>query len=733
MSGSAQVTAERIAQALGVHRTSVIRRADRESWMHVTGPVQGGRQHLFPVLTLPAEVRTAVSALLAKEEASSAAALNAGKAEGTRLKLVDAMDDRAAMAARQLGLAQFMRLPEPRQRKAEARAALVQLAKRYVNLSGLPKKRGQELFAHEYSGGRIEVPDWLRETLPTVCSNSLANWAKALEREGLTRLAGKQGEHRKGSGIIDSTPELRELILGMLVDHPHASAKHVMRAIRARFPVELHPNYRTVQRWIADWKAGNAQLLAAVTSPDAWRSKYQAAGGDADAKIIRLNQRWEMDSTKGDLLLSDGQRHVIVGCIDVYSRRLKLHVSRSSSSIAVAATLRRALLDWGVPEQLGTDNGSDYISDHMLRVIAGLQLDHDLAPPFTPEHKPFIERSFGTFCRDLVELLPGFVGHDVAQRKAIESRRSFAQRLMKQGGEAVELRMTPDELQRFCDQWTDQIYGIEPHSGLDGRSPFELASTWSQPVARITDERALDVLLAAAPGAGGQRTITKKGIRLDHALFDAAELGGLEGQEVRVLLDEADIGEVYVFDLDGKFVCKAVCPERTGVSRQELAVKRKAHQKHVLSEQKAELKAAAKRAGTDTIVGDILKERAEAAGKLVAFPGRASDYTTPDLEAAAIAARADRREEAPVPVEVAARRAAQQVEIEAEIAAPAPIVQIPSAETHFPRAIELERRLAVGEAIDDADRTWLTRYQGTPSYRARKAMLADFGDAILTA
>jgi putative transposase len=732
MSGSAQVTAERIAQALGVHRTSVIRRADRECWMHVTGPVQGGRQHLFPVLTLPAEVRTAVSALLAKEEAASAAALNAGKAEGARLKLVDAMDDRAAMAARQLGLAQFMRLPEARRRKADARAALVQLVKRYVHVSGLPKKRGQELFAHEYSAGRIEVPDWLRETLPTVCANSLANWAKALEKEGLSRLAGKQGEHRKGSGIIDSTPELRELILGMLVDHPHASSKHVMRAIRARFPVELHPNYRTVQRWIADWKAGNAQLHLAITSPDAWRSKYQAAGGDAAAKIVRLNQRWEMDSTKGDLLLSDGQRHVVVGCIDVYSRRLKLHVSRSSSSAAVAATLRRALLDWGVPEQLGTDNGSDYVSDHMLRVIAGLQLEHDLAPPFTPEHKPFIERVFGTFCRDLMELQDGYIGHSVADRKEIESRRSFAQRLMKQGAKA-ELRMTPDELQRFCDQWTDTVYALDPHTGLDRRTPFEVASAWSGPVARIIDERALDVLLSEAPGAGGQRTITKKGIRLDHALFEAPELGGLEGQEVRVLLDEADIGEIYVFDLDGAFIAKAVCPERTGVSRQELAAKRKAHQKHAMAEGKAALKAAAKRAGTDTIVGDILKERAEAAGKLVAFPGKASDYSTPGLEAAAIAARADRREEAPVPVDVAARRAAHQAEIEAQLATPAPIVQIPSAETHYPRALELERRLAAGEAIDDKDRTWLTRYQGTPNYRTRKALSADFGDASLTA
>jgi putative transposase len=727
---SGRVTAAQIAEAIGVHRTSIMRRAAGESWMRVTEDVRGGRQHLYPVLTLPPEIRTAVTALVAKEEAASAAAFAAGQAAGARVKLAASMDAHAAAAARQLGLAQFMSLPETRKRKAEARAALVELARRYVQVSGLPKKRGHELFAHEYSAGRIEVPEWLRAALPSVSANSLHNWGSSLQSEGLARLAGKQGQHRKGQGIIDTTPELRELILGMLVDHPHVSAKLVMRAIRARFDVGLHPSYRTLQRWLEHWKADHKQLHTAISNPDAYRSKFQAAGGDADAQITRLNQRWEADSTKGDLLLSDGTRHVVIGLIDVYSRRLKFHVSRSSSSAAVASTLRRALIDWGVPELLATDNGSDYVSDHVMRIISGLGLEHDLAPPFTPEHKPFIERAFGTFCRDLVELLPGFVGHDVAQRKAIESRRSFAQRLMKQGGEPVELRMSPEEFQAFCDNWTDKVYGIEPHGSLNGRSPFEMAANWAQPVQRITDERALDVLLAPAPG--GTRTITKKGIKLDNAWFEAPELGGLEGQDVKILLDEADIGEVYVFDLDGKYITKALCPERTGVSRQELVAKRKAHQKSTIAAQKKELKAAARNANTKAIVGEILIERATEAGKLVAFPAPSANYATPSLEQAAIAARGDQRQDAPVPVEVAARRASRQREIEAELTS-APVIPLPGPEEAFARSIDLERRMAAGETVTEADQSWLTRYRNTPSYRARKAMLADYGDAVLTA
>ena len=700
--------------------------AEREGWTSRKRNGHGGRPaYEYPIDVLPKAARIA---LIQQQLQNST---EAGIAAERKLRLAADLDARADRAAREAGLVRYMHLTDAQKRRADARLIIVKTARQFVQDSPLPVKRARELFAHRYQRGEIEVEAWVRGVAPTLCANSLANWHRRLMHEGIGPLAGDRGVHRKGRTRIDENKDWRDVVLGMMVDHPHASAKLIMRALRARFGAEGLPSYRSLQRWLAAWKHKNKQLHTAITNPDAWRSRYQAAGGKADEGIVRLNQRWETDGTKADLLLADGSRHTITGVIDVYSRRLKLHVSRSSTAAAVASLMRRAIVDWGVPETVGTDNGSDFVSHHMKRVFEGLKIHQDIAPPFTPEHKPFIERAFGTFARDLVELLPRYIGHSVAERKDIEARRSFAARFMRRN-ERIEIGMSPEDLQEFCDRWTDTIYGIEPHSGLHGRSPFQVTSAWCEPVARIEDERALDILLAPAPG-DGWRQVTKKGIRLDHAIFEHPHLGALEGSRVRVLLDESDIGEIYVFDEDEKFICKAVCPERTGISRQELGATRKARQKRQIAEQKAALKASARKMGTKDIVREILIERGEAAGKLAYFPKTGRSHETEALAEAAREAQAARIPQAR-PLTEAEQRA--QERLEAEIAAgpqkSTEVIIFEAKQARLKRGYEIQERICAGVQVDAEDLDWFERFQRMPEFRQARRMAEDFGwEAIL--
>ena len=397
----------------------------------------------------------------------------AGRCEALKTKLDMDMDARITDAARQAGLAKLVCLDDKARSRAEARAILVAALEAFLQSTGKPVTTGQTLFAEAYNAGEIDVEPFVRELIPSTCANTLANWQKKVAKEGISSLAGKYG-HRKGSGLAEDV-EIAGYIEAFLTDFPGGTAKQIRRGIRARFGEDRIPTPRSLQRYAQKWRQEHKSEHLKISNPDKWRSKYQSAFGSASAGIVRLNQQWEIDSTKGDVMLTDGRRHNVVGVIDVYSRRLVYHVSRSSSAAAVAACLRKALLAWGVPETLVTDNGSDYVSRHIKDALVGLGIEQRIAPPFTPEAKPHIERSFKTFSHDIMELLGGYIGHDVAGRKDIEARKSFAQRLGTVG-ECVTVDMNAEDFQAFCDKWASDIYAHDPHEGLGGKSPWEVAT-----------------------------------------------------------------------------------------------------------------------------------------------------------------------------------------------------------------------------------------------------------------
>jgi transposase InsO family protein len=465
---------------------------------------------------------------------------------------------------------------------------------------------------------------------------TLRRWRRELKERGAAALAGNYG-NRAGTGALDADPALRDFAIGLLTARPHIDGTAMHAAMGARFPEATLPSLRTVQRWLTRWKADNREALLAVANPDAWKGQYKAAFGALDEGVERINQIWQLDSTPGDIQLEDG-RYNLVGAIDIATRRLKLHVARTSSADAVCSLLRRAILDWGVPEAVKIDNGRDYASRRVQRALTALEIDARFSQPFSPWEKGNIERAFRTFSHGLLELLPGFSGHNVAEAQALRDAESFADRMFKKGG-TVELRMTAAELQNFCDRWCIDLYEHRPHAGLKNRTPFELAASLRTPVRRIEDLRALDLLLAEAPDNDGVRVVGKKGVKLGGHWFIAPELAGLIRQPVRVLFDEADAGRVVVYH-QGAFACVAECPELLGVSRKEIAVEAGARQKRDIAEKRAELRALKRKAKSGDVVAEILdRKRAEAAA-LAAFPAPNVVHLTPAIEAARDAADA---------------------------------------------------------------------------------------------
>ncbi len=473
---------------------------------------------------------------------------------------------------------------------------------------------------------------------------------------------------------------------------------------------------KAIERFMVRWKAENAQVWTYMTNPDRWKNVYMPAHGDHFEGITALNQLWELDSTPADWMLTDG-RHSVLGVIDLYTRRLKFFVSRTSKATAVCTLLRTAILDWGIPETARTDNGQEYVSNQVDAALRSLEIHQDICIPFASEEKAAIERGIKTMLHGILDLLPGFIGHNVAERKVIEARASFAKRVMT-AGEVIEIKMTAAELQEKLDQWCE-VYHAAPHSGLKDRSPLEMVGAWTKPVRRITDERALDALLMPLAGT---RRVTKKGVAYDNHDYIAPELTVHTGEEVLLKLDESSLGRLYVYTLEGAFICIAEAPDLTGISRAEAAAAATHHARRFVAAQAEDLRRH-KKSIKENIAEAVLTHKLEAARKLSHFPNRSEEYTTPDLDQAALAARALDAPKAAAPTD--GERAAM-TELERELANP-PVAQLPETDRQrYQRWVRVSRR-TTQEALTDEEHNFLLGYVNSPEWKAQHSVHVDFG------
>lgn len=697
-------TARDLAGLPGLPTTErgVRKRAAAEGWAAQATPTRGGLVVRYRPESLPAAVRLA---LAARQSATTHAAEPAA---------VPAPGSAAAAAPAALIAAPA----RPMSERDTQRMRVLVLAQRWWQAVGGALTPALESFCLAWDAGRIDAPAELRAEFPRLPFSTLRRWWFAVAEQGtLTRRTHpRRGQYNALQGDVGTA------VLAILSRRPHLSAASVRGLLVAQGWADL-PSERAFQRAIAAFKAQHAAAWLAHTNPDAWRSHHLAAGGDAAAHITAPNHEWQMDSTVGDVQLVDPEtgeirRHHLVAVIDVFTRRAMFLVTRTSRANAIAALIRRAIAAWGMPRRIKTDNGADYTAQALEFSLLQLGIEHPLCEPFQPQQKPFVERVFGTLLHGLFPLLDGFVGHSVAQRKAIESVRSFEQRLMGRGGEGVELRLSPAQLQTMVDNWTAD-YCAATHSSL-GCSPDEMTQRHVQQLVRV-DERALDLFLAPV-AADEIRTVVKKGVRLERGWYDAAELAGHEGQQVRCRMADDEIGHVYVFGLDGAYICRATDSTRLGVSRGEVAQRRKAKQREAVSEFRANLREAARQYDVDAAVRDIYLhrqqqavQRGEQAGQVTRLKPREVQHSTP-----AISSALEGLQRIQPATDAAPQRSPQmQAAVAAAQAPRAPVFRVgDTPNARYSAWLRLQARVGRGEAVSPAERSWMDAFATSSEWRA---------------
>jgi putative transposase len=729
---AAEIAAERLPGLPTVER-AVKRAAGRAGWLARARKAKGGGLE-YAVDSLPALARAAYVGkhIEAVDVPSSIAREAASEPEAPNVRA-------SAASAR------------------DARLAILALADKVAATANVGHKRADRQFCDLYQLGQLEIAPWIRSEVKSVTSRTLARWRAHAKAGKKSRLAVDRAAARRGTGVLDRANggEVKTFILALIAKQPQLTAPHIRALVADRFPViQLRnpagssrmaqggasgteattstpeiasvptvslPPIRTFQATLKAWRASYRVEIESIRNPDGFKSTMRFAARVANP-ASRLNEVWQIDASPADMLTTDGRRPTIYACVDVYSRRLVTLVTETPRAAAVGLLIRKAIIAWGVPERIKTDNGSDFIARTTQRLFASLAIEHEKSAPFSPEQKGHVERVIGTLQRGLMRTLEGFVGHSVADRKVIETRKAFSARLGEAAEDMFQVKLSNAELQQRCDEWCRDVYGNKPHDSLKGQTPFAVAAMAAGKVRRIEDLRALDMLLAPIAGKDGLRTVTKTGLRINGAHY----LGGFldVGMTVLVRMDEADMGRAYVFLEDGEtYLGEAVSPELAGIDPAKAIAAARAEQKLLINERMAEVKREARKIRAADFAPAIHRQAMIDAGTLIEFPKQTSSHDTPALSAAR-----DAHQEVRPAHSDAVRALAEK--LRAEDAAPAPAVTpLRTAETPHQRwnkARAIEAQVARNEFVEAEALLWLGSYREGPEYRG---FLLTYGEA----
>jgi len=317
---------------------------------------------------------------------------------------------------------------------------------------------------------------------------------------------------------------------------------------------------------------------------------------------------------------------------DVKSRKaMVVKLSFQPNLDVVLASLRRAMLVHGVPANLLFDRGKEFRANQFsggarrvsveadeARVrfaLAHLPTEVHFAVAYNAKAKPN-ERAFLTTRLQFSKQWATYRGSSPADRPE-----GFDKVLREYREDGVI--PTAAELEAAVIEWFDRVYGARPHRGrgMDGRSPNAVYEAERREVTRVGDEElALLMMRTTRP-----LTVGRNGVQLFGRKYHAPELFERVGQKVYARYDTAEIGRLYVHDLEDRLICVAERRDLLawGATHEDVRTRQRAKKRY-----RQAARAAAQTA--DLLAGDPLRNIALQRRAAEAAGGRRDEPTPPD-------------------------------------------------------------------------------------------------------
>ena len=251
------------------------------------------------------------------------------------------------------------------------------------------------------------------------------------------------------------------------------------------------------------------------------------------------NQCWEADHTQlaVQVRLPDGR--VVMPWATLFLDHatralLGWAIAVTASQESVLAALRTAVdVDapngpmGGVPVAIRFDRGKEFLAGAVGLAAASLAIDAKPLPAYTPHLKGVVERVNSSIEQLFLATLPGFV-HGARGRNG----------KLVEDGPLLSLEALVELFAAFVVQYNT----VRRHQGLAGRTPMQAWNADSTPLVVVPPRHLRHLLLARV-----ERTVTKRGVRLDGRVYNCAGLCGWVGERVEVRYLPHHHHEVEVF------------------------------------------------------------------------------------------------------------------------------------------------------------------------------------------
>jgi putative transposase len=261
------------------------------------------------------------------------------------------------------------------------------------------------------------------------------------------------------------------------------------------------------------------------------------------SSLISMDTCNSSSEIDGDILLGRGWATFM---IDAYSRRiLAIYLSFEEPSYRSCMMVIRTCVQRfkRLPENIITDNGSEFESIYFKQLIARYGSNHKYRPPGEPRYGSPVERVFGTTNTEFIHELQG-------NTQIYQKSRQVTKRVNPKN-QAI---WTIQDLYQSLEIWAYEIYDRRPHASLthSPREAFELGVSLGghREMVRIDYDETFKLMTLSAPTSGDTRKVQRgSGVKINIIYYwcDAFRDPEIEGQNVNVKIDPFDVSIAYAY------------------------------------------------------------------------------------------------------------------------------------------------------------------------------------------